>query len=228
MIDLVELSRHKSLDKWREFFDQEDVILELEDIEKELEDKKELLPLKEDLFNPFRVVSPSKVKVCMIFDRPYASYDEFNKDKPISNGIGCGVNIEEPTTKINNIYKELTRCYRDFEVPTKEHTFTGWDRVLMLNCMMLVEPGSTNKSSIWLPFINLVIAYIENKRRSIFIICCGQDYENNIKGMIKTGHIITAPNVKDNSFVESGVFLECNRARKNIHKTAIRWNNINK
>lgn len=228
-MDILELVNNKSLDRWREFFSQEEVIEELEFINDNIADMKNIIPLPENIFKPFTIKDPKKIDVCMIFDRPYNMYDEFNKGVPISNGIGCGLveEVSETTTKIDNIYSELSRCYRTFEPPVNKHKFDGWKRVLMLNCMMTVEAGSDNKSNIWLSFINTVISYLESNK-VVFILCCGYEYEKKIKDMIKRSKIITCPNVFNKQFVGCGAFTECNRELKNNHKKSIVWTRINK
>lgn len=224
-MDIYSLTQ--DIPEWRDFFTQEDVIYEIKKLSKKLNISNPI-PSMNNLFNPFKHVTPDRVRVCILFDRPPNMYNEFNKDVPVSNGMGCGLeeDVTDMTYKIGNIYNELIRTFSDFDVP-QCHTFTGWDRVLVLNCMMLVEAGSENNSSLWLSFINTIIKYIEF-RSVIFILCCGDYYEKKITGMIKKSRIITAPSPMYKSFIGSGVFRQCNAALKDMHKKSINWCKINK
>ena len=224
-MDIISLV--SNIPNWKDFFEQEDVIDELLFLEPQIESIKNPIPLLDNIFRPFYQVSPNKVDVCIIFDRPPNMYDEFNKGVPVSNGIGCGLedSISEMTYKIGNIYAELSRCFKNFDTPQR-HTFTGWNRVLILNCMMLIEAGSENNSNVWLPFINNVISYLES-RSVIFILCCGSEYEKRINSMIKKSRIITCPNPLSKQFIGCGAFTECNAELKKLHKKRIDWTKIN-
>lgn len=131
---------------------------------------KEIYPVKNQLFKPFRQTSFKDVKIVIIDDRPV-------KDLR-SSGIGRGLN--ENSSLMSDLPIEL-REFRDCIYETiygNQYSITNFDNslsdycdndMLFLNCSMCVEKDK-DYTIIWKHFIRNVIQEINKKKEKIVYV----------------------------------------------------------
>ena len=125
----------------------------------------EIFPKEENIFNAFNTTPFNKVKVVIIGQDPYHSYEEregesFPHAHGLSFSVPTGTNKIPPSLK--NIFKELNQDL-GFKIPT-DGDLTSWAKqgVLLLNATLTVrahEAGSHQKKG-WETFTNNVIEKI--------------------------------------------------------------------
>ena len=134
-----------------------------------LYDEKTIYPLKENIFNAFKLTSFENVKVVIMGQDPYHGEGE-------AHGLSFSVqdNVKIPPS-LQNIYKEL---YSDLGIPPKNTgNLTGWakDGVLLLNSTLTVEKDKANSHQGlgWQYFTDYVIKVLNLSEKPIVFILWG-------------------------------------------------------
>ena len=134
-----------------------------------LYDEKTIYPLKENIFNAFKLTSFENVKVVIMGQDPYHGEGE-------AHGLSFSVqdNVKIPPS-LQNIYKEL---YSDLGIPPKNTgNLTGWAKegVLLLNSTLTVEKDKANSHQGlgWQYFTDYVIKVLYLSEKPIVFILWG-------------------------------------------------------
>ena len=134
-----------------------------------LYDEKTIYPLKENIFNAFKLTSFENVKVVIMGQDPYHGEGE-------AHGLSFSVqdNVKIPPS-LQNIYKEL---YNDLGIPPKNTgNLTGWAKegVLLLNSTLTVEKDNANSHQGlgWQYFTDYVIKVLNLSEKPIVFILWG-------------------------------------------------------
>ena len=134
-----------------------------------LYDEKTIYPLKENIFNAFKLTSFENVKVVIMGQDPYHGDGE-------AHGLSFSVqdNVKIPPS-LQNIYKEL---YSDLGIPPKNTgNLTGWAKegVLLLNSTLTVEKDKANSHQGlgWQYFTDYVIKVLNLSEKPIVFILWG-------------------------------------------------------
>lgn len=134
-----------------------------------LYDEKTIYPLKENIFNAFKLTSFENVKVVIVGQDPYHGEGE-------AHGLSFSVqdNVKIPPS-LQNIYKEL---YSDLGIPPKNTgNLTGWAKegVLLLNSTLTVEKDKANSHQGlgWQYFTDYVIKVLNLSEKPIVFILWG-------------------------------------------------------
>lgn len=134
-----------------------------------LYDEKNIYPLKENIFNAFKLTSFENVKVVIMGQDPYHGEGE-------AHGLSFSVqdNVKIPPS-LQNIYKEL---YSDLGIPPKNTgNLTGWAKegVLLLNSTLTVEKDKANSHQGlgWQYFTDYVIKVLNLSEKPIVFILWG-------------------------------------------------------
>lgn len=193
----------------------------------------EIFPFEEHVFNAFNTTSFNNVKVVIIGQDPYHSYETIN-EKKIPHAHGLSFSVPNETNKIppslKNIFKEL---YQDLgiEIP-KNGDLTPWAEqgVLLLNATLTVrahEAGSHQKQG-WETFTNNVIEKLSSEKEDLIFLLWGkfaQQKETIINtdkhAVLKAAH--PSPFSAYNGFYGCKHFSETNRTLKSKGKNEIDW-----
>lgn len=134
-----------------------------------LYDEKTIYPLKENIFNAFKLTSFENVKVVIMGQDPYHGEGQ-------AHGLSFSVqdNVKIPPS-LQNIYKEL---YSDLGIPPKNTgNLTGWAKegVLLLNSTLTVEKDKANSHQGlgWQYFTDYVIKVLNLSEKPIVFILWG-------------------------------------------------------
>jgi uracil-DNA glycosylase len=193
----------------------------------------EIFPFEEHVFNAFNTTSFYNVKVVIIGQDPYHSYETIN-GKKIPHAHGLSFSVPQETNKIppslKNIFKEL---YQDLgvEIP-KTGDLTPWAKqgVLLLNATLTVrahEAGSHQKQG-WETFTNNVIEKLSSEKEGLIFLLWGkfaQQKEAIINtdkhAVLKAAH--PSPFSAYNGFYGCKHFSETNRILKSKGSNEIDW-----
>ena len=151
-----------------------------------LYDEKTIYPLKENIFNAFKLTSFENVKVVIMGQDPYHGEGE-------AHGLSFSVqdNVKIPPS-LQNIYKEL---YNDLGIPPKNTgNLTGWAKegVLLLNSTLTVEKDKANshKDIGWEIFTDYVIKEINDKLNNVVFILWGRQARDKKVLITNPKHLI--------------------------------------
>lgn len=168
---------------WEKVF--ENSINELNDIYKTLEgDEKKFgsfFPLKEDLFNAFRLTALQDVKLVIVGQDPYhQAITVANKSVPRAMGLSFSVRKQDMIPySLQNIYIELENTVKGFTRP-QHGDLTDWAKqgVLLLNTCLTVRAnsaGSHSEYELWLGFISNVCKAIAAANPTCIYMLWGKD-----------------------------------------------------
>ena len=132
-------------------------------------DTKTIYPLRENVFNAFKLTPFNEVKVVIVGQDPYHGEGEAH---------GLSFSVQDPTPlppSLKNIYKEL---YEDLGIePAKSGDLTKWAKegVLLLNSTLTVIKDTPNSHSKlgWQTFTDYVIKLLNSKDTPIVFILWG-------------------------------------------------------
>lgn len=187
-----------------------------------LYDEKTIYPLKENIFNAFKLTSFENVKVVIVGQDPYHGEGE-------AHGLSFSVqdNVKIPPS-LQNIYKEL---YDDLGVPIRTTgDLSHWAKqgVLLLNSTLTVVKDTPNSHSNigWQQFTDDVISLIDKNRNDVVFILWG-NYARSKKALIKNNYIIESahpsPFSARNGFFGSKPFSKTNAYLKSKGLEEIKW-----
>lgn len=203
--------------------------------EKELEAKKETLifPPNKDILNAFNYTPLNSVKVVIIGQDPYHSYEEKN-NKIIPHAHGLCFSIPKEAQKIppslKNIYKEI-KTDLGFEIPTHGN-LTNWAKqgVLMLNATLTVRAhnaGSHQKKG-WEEFTNSAIKKLSTSQNNLVFLLWGRFAQQKEELIDSSKHLILkaahpSPFSAHNGFFGCKHFSKTNHFLNKKGKEQINW-----
>lgn len=140
----------------------------LEKIDNEYKTKT-IYPLKENIFNAFKLTPFSEVKVVIVGQDPYHGEGEAH---------GLSFSVQDPTPlppSLKNIYKEL---YDDLGItPAKSGDLSKWAKegVLLLNSTLTVVKDTPNSHANigWSDFTDYIIKLLNSREEPIVFILWG-------------------------------------------------------
>lgn len=193
----------------------------------------EIFPKEENVFNAFNTTPFNKVKVVIIGQDPYHSYEEregesFPHAHGLSFSVPTGTNKIPPSLK--NIFKELNQDL-GFKIPT-HGDLTSWAKqgVLLLNATLTVrahEAGSHQKKG-WETFTNNVIEKISLQKEDVIFLLWGK-FAQQKEALIDTKkhHVLKAahpsPFSAYNGFYGCKHFSETNKLLISTGNNEIDW-----
>ena len=151
-----------------------------------LYEEKTIYPLKENIFNAFKLTPYENVKVVIVGQDPYHGENE-------AHGLSFSVqdNVKIPPS-LQNIYKEL---YDDLGImPKKTGNLTGWAKegVLLLNSTLTVEKDKANSHQGlgWQIFTDYVIKVLNQKNEPVVFILWGNFARSKKTLITNSKHLI--------------------------------------
>jgi len=138
-----------------------------------------IFPYQNLIFNAFNTTPLNKVKVIIIGQDPYHSYEEINETEiPHAHGLSFSIPkmAKKTPPSLRNIFKELNQDL-GYNIP-KHGDLTTWAKqgVLLLNATLTVrahEAGSHQKYG-WETFTNNIIEKISNEKSGIVFLLWGK------------------------------------------------------
>jgi len=193
----------------------------------------EILPQKEFVFNAFNNTPLKKVKVVIIGQDPYHSFDnKDNENKPHAHGLSFSVptGTKKIPPSLKNIFKELEQDL-GFEIPP-HGDLTSWANqgVLLLNATLTVrahEAGSHQKKG-WEKFTNNIIENLSLQKEGLIFLLWGK-FAQQKETLITTEkhHVLKAahpsPFSAYNGFYGCKHFSETNKILTRSGKKEINW-----
>lgn len=184
-----------------------------------------IYPANADIFNAFQLTKFNDVKVVILGQDPYHGA---NQAHGLSFSVQRGI---KPPPSLQNIFKELTNEFSDFETPPNGD-LTHWAKqgVLLLNATLTVgagKPGSHQKQG-WETFTDEVIKTISALRENVVFVLWGayaQQKESLVNGqkhlVIKSPH--PSPFSAHKGFFGSKPFSNANEYLTQKGKKPIDW-----
>ena len=185
---------------------------------------KTIYPLKENIFNAFKLTKYQDVKVVILGQDPY-------HEKGEAQGLAFSVpdNIKRPPS-LKNIFKELEN---DLKIQIPEHnSLIEWAKqgILMMNTVLTVEEHKANshKNKGWEIFTDEVIKKINDKDTPVVFILWGNNARtkknlitNKIHHIIESAH--PSPLSAYHGFFGSKPFSKTNDYLKKDGLKEINW-----
>jgi uracil-DNA glycosylase len=181
-------------------------------------------------FKIFKDLQPSKIKVVILGQDPY-------HDKGTYTGYAFdNANSSKLSASLRNILKEVERCYPENHNKIDYGYLDPWDLsrwveqgVFLVNtALSVVEKTPGVHMGLWRPFTINWIKELSNNRDDIIWLLWGkqaQGYEkyisNSTHRVIKSGH--PSPLNRNNPFIGSNCFVECNEDLVARNKKEIIW-----
>lgn len=193
-------------------------------LEKEYREKK-IFPPKDEIFNLFKILEFSKIKVVILGQDPYHGEGQ-------GNGIAFSVNdgIRVPPSLIN-IFKEIKLEYPEFEIP-KSGNLKSWVKqgVFLLNSTLTVEEGKANSHSKkgWETFTDEVIKKIGVRNEPTVFLLWGNSAKSKKHLISNPNHLILesvhpSPLSASRGFLGCGHFKKANEYLKENSLSEIKW-----
>lgn len=217
--------------EWSDFFNEiknKEYILSLKNFLDEEYKNKTIYPLKEDIFNAFKLCPLSTIKVVIIGQDPY-----FNKNQAMGLAFSVKEGVKLPPS-LENIYKEIENEFKvTMNYQSGDLTYLASQGVFLINPILTVEEGkplSHNKKEYQLFFKDLMI-FIDKIDKPIVFILWGnkaKSYEkyilNKNRLIIKTTH--PSPlGANKGGFFNTDMFKKTNEYLKNKGEKEINWSN---
>lgn len=182
-----------------------------------------IYPLKEQVFNAFKMTPYKDVKVVILGQDPYHGEGE-------ANGLCFSVNrgIKIPPS-LKNIYKEL---YSDLKIERTDTDLSDWAKsgVLLLNSVLTVEKDkpASHKFIGWEEFTDNIIKKINEKDTPVVFILWGNFAKSKIKYITNSKHLIISsshpsPFSVRYGFFGSKPFSKTNEFLKKNQLKEIKW-----
>ena len=200
-----------------------------------LQEKKtnKVFPEGVNIFNAFNSTPFNKVKVVIIGQDPYHSYETI-EGKILPHAHGLCFSVPESAKKIppslKNIFKEINQDL-GYDIP-KHGNLSSWAKqgVLLLNATLTVrshEAGSHQKKG-WEIFTDSVIQNLSNERKGLIFLLWGRFAQNKeilIDGkkhfILKAAH--PSPFSAYNGFFGCEHFSKTNKILENNNQKKIDW-----
>lgn len=185
---------------------------------------KTIYPLKENIFNAFKLTPYKDVKVVIVGQDPYHGEGEAH---------GLSFSVQDPTPlppSLKNIYKEL---YDDLGiVPSKSGDLTKWAKegILLLNSTLTVVKDTPNSHSKlgWSNFTDYVIKVLNKREEPIVFILWGNFARSKKTLITNPKHLVIesahpSPFSARNGFFGSKPFSKTNEFLKRNGIKEIDW-----
>lgn len=228
---------YKLMDKihkgWHTFFDNN--TNELKNILNNIDFDNEIIyPNKKDIFRAFNYFPPEEIRLLIIGQDPYISYEIINNIK-VPQACGLAFSIPKSHKKIppslKNIFIEIKNNYPDFEIP-KHGCLESWvkkEKILLLNSTLTVSAGKSNSHAhIWTNFTDKLIKWFQEKNTSCIFLLMGAFAQKKTNFIdIKKHKIFStvhpSPLSAYNGFFGCNVFKKINEYLETTNKEPINW-----
>ncbi len=203
---------------WKDFFNANSTELEhiLNQVNESAETN-EIFPIPSQLFRTLFYFPPGETKLVILGQDPYIGSEVHEGEKVPQ---ACGMSFSVPKChkivppSLKNIYKEISNCYSDYQIPT--HGFLKrWIRkehILLLNsALTVIEKKSNSHQALWGDFTDKLIKYISDTSPHTVFLLMGNFAIGKSKLIDKSKHKIfttvhPSPLSASNGFFGSGVF----------------------
>lgn len=188
---------------WNPLFEEYD--FDLDDIY-----EGEVYPPKDQVFRVFEL-SVQEIRIVLLGQDPYHKPGQAHG---LSFSVKDGVAIPP---SLQNIYKELKRCFPDRNYEFPSGNLTQWlerEKIFLFNASLTVEKGKPESHmNIWKDFTDDVIRYIDKHNKSCVFLLLGNFAKEKASLITKKDRIVTEvhPSPLARSFVGSGVFQRVER-----------------
>lgn len=174
----VPYSQYKIPHGWEEVFNTDTCKYELTSIMEKLKNiayrGNTIFPLEHEIFNVFELCPLDNIKVVIIGQDPYPSFDDI-VGLPMACGLSFSgrLNGKKPSS-LNNVFKEIKRTFPN--IALNHYDLTSWAKqgVFLLNTSLTVnqgQPESHIKERVWNYFTEYIIRTIcEKKPGTIFCL----------------------------------------------------------
>lgn len=208
---------------------------ELAHISRVLEEKEKIFgqsyPLRQDIFNAFRLTPLPKVSVVIVGQDPYPQTISVN-GAPLPRAVGLSFSVRPEDSvpqSLTNIYKEIKQEIPNFVIP--DHgDLRNWAKqgVLLLNSSLTLFPNQPNShSGLWDDFIKRVIDGIFEVNPNCIFVLWGREAQAYRRLIDNRGFILEAPHPSGQSaykgFFGSGHFQKINELLLRQKREAITW-----
>jgi uracil-DNA glycosylase len=218
---------------WLTFFEENKT--EIEHIMNSIDfETQNIYPYKKDIFRALFYFPPEEIKLVIIGQDPYISYEMIDNLK-IPQACGLSFSVPECHKKIppslKNIFKEIKNCYNDFVIP-KNGCLQRWvtdENILLLNSSLTVIEGKSNSHRLlWSKFTNKLIEFISSKNVSTIFLLMGNDAHKKEELIDITKHKIfktvhPSPLSASRGFFGCNVFKLINDYLINKNQEPINW-----
>lgn len=192
-----------------------------------------IFPKGQDIFNAFNYTPANKVKVVIIGQDPYHSFEVINNQE-LPHAHGLCFSIPKEAKKIppslKNIYKEINNDL-GFSIPNHGN-LTSWAKqgVLMLNATLTVrahQAGSHQKKG-WENFTDAAIKKLADSKQNLVFLLWGRFAQNKQELIDSSKHLILkaahpSPFSAHNGFFGCKHFSKCNEYLNNNGLSEIEW-----
>jgi uracil-DNA glycosylase len=184
-------------------------------------------------------LSPNKIKVVILGQDPYHSFDRKNSSIPLAMGQAFSVPIGADSSSLNNIFNNLIK-YKQIKKKPSHGNLMAWVKqgVFLFNMALTVEKGRAGEHlSEWHKFTDLVIEYLnKNCEDLVFLIWGSHSLEKVTKGLIDkkkhkviisshpSGFSYNKPLKNYSAFNETDHFGKANKYLKKHGIKQIDWN----
>ncbi|GAU76209.1 uracil-DNA glycosylase [Fusibacter sp. 3D3] len=183
-----------------------------------------IYPLKEDLYNAFRLTAYKDVKVVILGQDPYHGAGQ-------AHGLCFSVlkGVKTPPSLVN-IYKELARDL-GCKIPTHGNLISWAEQgVLLLNTVLTVRAGEANshRNRGWETFTDEVISLLNKREDPIIFMLWGNPAQAKINRITNPQHLILksthpSPLSAHRGFLGCGHFSQANAFLESRGLTPIDW-----
>ena len=161
-------------------------------IDQQRADGEVIFPLAEDVFNAFKSVDLTDVKVVILGQDPYHGVGAEGQSQAHGLAFSVRKGIKTPPS-LANIYKELKQDIQDFDIP--EHGYLqSWAEqgVLLLNTVLTVKQGQAHSHAKlgWEIFTDEVIAQLNQQNSGCVFMLWGSHAQKKGKNIEPKKHLV--------------------------------------
>lgn len=204
-------------------------------------DKKNKLifPKKDNVFRIFEELDLYDVKVIILGQDCYHSFEKDDSDNILPHAIGVSFGVPNKSLKVppslRNIVKEMyseTKIDKTFwSEYDKEFNYLIKQGVLFLNCALTVESGKPNShTNIWRDFTDGLIEHISNNTEDCVFMTWGKFAQGKIEYIDTNKHLVLksdhpSPLAQGGKepFLGNEHFKKANSYLVNVGKKMIKW-----
>lgn len=199
--------------KWKDILRVEFDAPYFKELEKFLEieySSRNIFPPKNEVFNLFRNIKYSDIKVVILGQDPYHGIGQ-------GNGVAFSVNDGVPfPPSLRNIFKEIKLEYPDYHIP-KSGNLMPWVKqgVFLLNAVLTVEEGKANSHANrgWERFTDAVIKKIGAKEEPVVFMLWGNSARSK-KSLISNPKHLVLEAVHPSPLSANRGFFGCNHFKR--------------
>lgn len=215
----------EAISSFTPFVDLEEFYKKIDEIYAEYPN--EVNPLKEDVFNAFKMTPLKNIKVVLLGQDPYPGHG-------VADGLAFSGSMQPKTpASLVNIFKELNEEYKTDIMPINDLHYLARQGVFLLNTSLLSRDGMPlyfEKVKEFESFSKAVISKIDEERSGIVFLLFGSKAKK-YEELVKKGKnfVVYAPHPSPLSayrgFFGSGVFKKTNDILENNGIEPIDWLN---